>query len=154
MKKIAVLATLPVIALASCGKEDNQKKEVVNNAPINTQTQNNTTVKESSPVNENINTTTTNETWLVKKEFKLTYDLPDGRPLKFNWNLEIENWIIKSVNFPEYDLTNDVTYEVKFAKEMQINLVGKTLKWLQYDGMTGASLTTDAFNAYLNTINK
>jgi hypothetical protein len=41
MKKIAVLASLPLIALASCGKEDNQKKEVVNNTPVNGQNQNN-----------------------------------------------------------------------------------------------------------------
>jgi hypothetical protein len=53
MKKIVVLASLPVIALASCGKEDNQKKEVVNNVPANTETQN-TKVQENVNLNENI----------------------------------------------------------------------------------------------------
>lgn len=153
MKKIVVLASLPVIALSSCGKEDNQKKEIVNNTAVNTQTENKA-VQETAPLNENISSWTTNESWLTIKEFKLTYDLPNGKPLNFNWSLEIENWVIKKVNFPEYDLENAKTYEVKFAKKIQSDLVWKTLKWLQYDGITWASLTTKAFNEYLNTINK
>ena len=152
MKKIAILATLPVIALSSCGKEEVKNNEMPK-TPVNNQTENKQ-VQENVQLNENINSGTTNTSGIEVKEFKLTYDLPNWKPLQFNWNLEIENWIIKSVNFPEYNLEDAKTYGVKFAKKMQGDLVGKQLKWLKYDWMSWATLTTDAFNAYLNTINK
>jgi hypothetical protein len=106
------------------------------------------------PLNPQINSWVTDSTWIKIEEFKLTYNLPDGRPLKFNWNIEIENGKIKSLHFPELNLNDEKSYDVKFAKKMQSDLIWKEIKWLQYDGMTGASLTTNAFNTYLNTINK
>jgi hypothetical protein len=105
-------------------------------------------------LNPNINTRVTTTTWLTKKEFNLSCNLPNGKPLTFNWNLEIENWSVKAVNFPEYDLVNGKSYEVQIAKKMQADLIWKTVKWLQYDGMSWASSTTKAFNDFLNTINK
>ncbi len=152
MKKITTFAMLPLITLASCSKDT---------TPVVTPEANpvaNEAIPEANPVaNETLNTqitTTTNETGIVIKQFRLTYDLPDGQPLAFNGDIEIENGKIKSINFPEYDLSNDASYEVKFAKAMQVDLIGKEIKWLQYDGMSGASLTTDAFNKYLTTINQ
>lgn len=157
MKKITTFAVLPLIALASCSKDTNTQYTSEENNPV-TNTENvtpeNTEMTQSWKLDENITPSTTDAAWVVTKEFKLMYDLPDGKPLKFNWSLEIEAGKVKAVNFPEYDLENAQTYEVKFAKKMQIDLVWKELKWLQYDGMSGASLTTDAFNSYLNTINK
>lgn len=154
MKKIAVLAVLPTIALASCGKSENaSQNQAQNNAPANNTQNANIPVKDQT-LNPNINTQVTSSDWITTKDFNLSYNLPDGRPLTFKWNLEIENWAVKAVNFPAYDLVNDKSYEVEFAKKMQADLIGKQIKWLQYDGMSGASLTTKAFNDFLNTINK
>ncbi len=152
MKKIAALAVLPVIALASCGKTETIKQVTSTPTPSNGN-QNNANAQNNS-LNPNINTQVTNTAWITTKEFNLSYNLPNGKPLSFKWNLEIENWNVKSVNFPEYDLINWKTYEVQFAKKMQADLIGKQVKWLQYDGMSWASLTTKAFNDFLNTINK
>ncbi|MDD5769436.1 MAG: hypothetical protein PHE25_00560 [Candidatus Gracilibacteria bacterium] len=164
MKKITTLAILPLMALASCSKNE-EKVETPKNTPIETTQQ--TTPEVATPtevtnsgtetqeiLNQNISTGITNESGVSIKEFKLTYNLPDGKPLNFNGNLEIEGGKIKSVNFPEYDLINDQSYEVKFAQKLQSDIVGKEIKGLQYDGMSGASLTTNAFNEFLNTINK
>lgn len=160
MKKIASIAILPIIALASCGKNEETKVEM-------TQTPSEVATPEVSPevnvvsevssgetLNENVATTTTEQTGSTVKEFNLTYNLPDGRPLEFSGNIEIEDGKVKSVNFPKYDLTNPQSYEVKFAIKLQSDIVGKEVKGLQYDGMSGASLTTNAFNEFLNTINK
>lgn len=159
MKKITTFAVLPLIALASCSKNTETTPVVIPEVTPVSNTETVTPVEnkdmvQSGTLNEDITSSTTDTAWVVTKEFKLTYDLPDGKPLAFNGNLEIEAGKVKAVNFPEYDLTKDVTYEVKFAKKMQIDLVWKEIKWLQYDGMSGASLTTNAFNTYLNTINK
>lgn len=160
MKKIQALALLPIIALASCGKGEETKTETTptpSEVAIPEVTPEVTVVtQESTPetLNENIATATTQETWVSTKEFNLTYNLPDGRPLEFSGNLEIENGKIISVNFPKYDLTNPQSYEVKFAVKLQSDIIGKEVKGLQYDGMSGASLTTNAFNEFLNTINK
>lgn len=154
MKKIAALAVLPVIALASCGKTETVKQVTSTPTPSNGNGNQNNTNAQNNSLNPNINTQVTTTAWITTKEFNLSYNLPNGKPLSFNWNLEIENWAIKAVNFPTYDLVNDKSYEVQFAKKMQADLIGKTVKWLQYDGMSGASLTTKAFNDFLNTINK
>lgn len=159
MKKITTFAVLPLIALASCSKDTVTTPVVIPEVTPVTNTETvtpveNTEMTQSWKLDENITSSTTDTAWVVTKEFKLAYDLPDGKPLVFNGNLEIEAGKIKAVNFPEYDLENAQTYEVKFAKKMQIDLVWKEVKWLQYDGMSGASLTTGAFNKYLNTINK
>ena len=154
VKKIAIIAVLPAIALASCGKSENaSQNQTQNNTPANN-TQNANTSANNQALNQNINNQVTNTAWITTKNFNLTYTLPDGRPLTFKWNLEIDAGVIKLVNFPDYDLVNGKTYEVQFAQKMQKDLVWKQIKWLQYDGMSWASLTTKAFNDFLNTINK
>ncbi|MDD5213339.1 MAG: hypothetical protein PHG82_02855 [Candidatus Gracilibacteria bacterium] len=154
MKKIAALAVLPVIALASCGKTETVKQVTSTPTPSNGNGNQNNTNAQNNSLNPNINTQVTTTAGITTKEFNLSYNLPNGKPLSFNGNLEIENGAIKAVNFPTYDLVNDKSYEVQFAKKMQADLIGKTVKGLQYDGMSGASLTTKAFNDFLNTINK
>ncbi len=149
MKKFTALAILPVIFLTSCSETEQKVStdKTVSNSP-------NIETKENNSLDNNISTQITDSSGMVKKEFNLSYNLPDWRPLSFNWNLEIQNWVITAINFPEYNLTYGQWYEVEFAKKLQKDLIWKQIKGLQYDWMTWASLTTKAFSDYLSTINK
>lgn len=151
MKNFSFISILFIFVLSSCWQQNWNPQ--VNNSP-KTVWGNQITIKENNSLDNNISAQVTDSSGMVKKEFNLSYNLADWRPLEFSWNLQIENWTIKSVEFPNYDLVNWQWYEVEFAKKIQKDLIWKQIKGLQYDWMTWASLTTKAFNEFLNTINK
>lgn len=77
----------------------------------------------------------------------LEYESPGGIE-KNPITLTVENGVIRSVNVEVVtDIAASVEYQQNFAKEIGGKVIGKKLSELgEIDRVSGASLTTDAFN--------
>ena len=151
MKKITTLAMMPLFALASCWQDATNVESAswtTNQSAVEwTQTSTSTTL------NSNISSSVAT-TWKVDKTFEETYALPNWSTASVKWFLTINDWKVESIAFDWLDLSNDKNPVVTFAKWISSKIVGQSVKGLQVDTISGASLTTEAFNKFLNTINK
>ncbi len=152
MKKIATLAVLPVIALASCSKW--------NEAPVETSKNVDTTTSEVNTLNEtwatenlnnNISTTTT-ESWVINtKDFTFDYDLY-WTQVKVAWKFSLNKWVISSISFDWTEFEKWQQPLKMFTDKMSQDLVWKELKGLSIDTLSWASLVSWAFNKYLSSL--
>lgn len=150
MKKLAIAAILPLVALTSCNKE--QAQEVIETNTWNTNIDN--TWSEASTwevLNSEISASTMTSSWVEVKNFSQKYLLPNGEDSVLAWKIQLENWIIKSIEFPWLDL-NSWYPQATFAKAIWEKIIWKEIKWLQVDAVSWASLTTTAFNEYLKNL--
>lgn len=148
MKKIATLAVLPVIALASCWKNE----EVVNVTPTPLESENST--QEQSSTQENLNqnissTSVDSETMETEKSFEFSYE-KDGNIIPVSGKFVLENGIVKDMIIDWVDLTVESPL-ASFAKNAPAQIIWKELKWLQIDTVSGASYVTTWFNSFLAT---
>lgn len=149
MKKIATLAVLPVIALASCSKS--------NEAPVDTTTDSTTSsvdstneVTNNEALNENISTATMDtETWVVEKSFDFTYEI-NWFTVPVKWKFTIENSLVTAMTFEWINLDEE-TPLASFAKNAPAQVIWKSLEWLQIDTVSWASYVTMWFNEFLKT---
>ena len=79
----------------------------------------------------------------------LLYESPGGRE-ENPVSITLENGIITKIDFQvQTQIDASIRYQQQFAKELPAVIVGKKITGLQIDKLSGASLTTDAFNAAL-----
>jgi len=150
MKKLAIAAILPLVALTSCNKE--QAQEVVESNTWNTNIDNTwSEVSTWEVLNSEISASTMTASWVEIKNFSQKYLLPNGEESVLAWKIQLENWIIKSIEFPWLDL-NSWYPQATFAKAIWEKIIWKEIKWLQVDAVSWASLTTTAFNEYLKNL--
>lgn len=157
MKKIAIAAMLPVIALASCNKETNQEETKTLDS-TSTSTNENISVETSSWVenvelNQWIVSSETSQNWEEVKYFSQNYVLPNSETATLSWKMTIVDGKITSIEFPDVDLESGYP-QATFAKAIWEKVIWKEIAWLQVDAVSGASLTTMAFNEYLKEFSK
>lgn len=148
MKKIATLAVLPVIALASCSKNE----EVVNVTPTPLESENSTQEQLSTQenLNQNISSTSVDsETMETEKSFEFSYE-KDGNIIPVSGKFVLENWVVTEMIIDWVDL-NTNTPLASFAKNAPAQIIWKELKWLQIDTVSWASYVTTWFNSFLAT---
>lgn len=157
MKKIAIAAILPVIALTSCNKEPIQSEKVDLDASFpetveNISSETNSWV-ENVELNSWIVSSETSQNWEEVKYFWQNYVLPNGETATLAWKMTVVEWKITSIEFPDVDLESGYP-QATFAKAIWEKVIWKELTWLQVDAVSGASLTTMAFNEYLKQFSK
>lgn len=150
MKKIATLAILPVIALASCGKEE----QTLDTSLETTNTQNTNEVNTSSTeetLNQDISLTTTDsETSETERTFEFSYE-KDWNIISVSGKFIIENWVVKEMVVNWADLNEQTPLDM-FGRIAPFHVVWKNLNWLQIDSISGASYVTIWFNQFLSTL--
>lgn len=150
MKKIATIAVLPIIALASCSKEE----QTLENSIETTNTQNTTelnTISNEETLNQDISSTTTDsETIDNERAFEFNYEIW-GNIVPVKWKFILEEGKVKDMIFEGIDLTQESPLS-SFAKNAPAQVIWKELKWLQIDTVSGASYVTIWFNQFLSTL--
>ncbi|MGE4443554.1 MAG: hypothetical protein AB7E37_01005 [Candidatus Altimarinota bacterium] len=155
MKKIGALAILPIIALASCGKEEVVTPEVTTPVENNTPEVQNVNVEEQSNtenLNQNISSVETDsETQDTERLFAFSYE-EDGNIIPVSGKFLLENGKITGIVVDGVDVENDRTPLASFARNVPSQIVGKELKGLQVDTVSGASYVTVGFNNFLSSL--
>lgn len=133
-KKIWIVSIASTMLLASCwgNLTENNTWSIVN---TDTPSINNETW-------ENTNNVSNAKTIQINKSYSLwesTWSLV--------WSMVLENWIIKSVEFPWAQWPNKL-----FADNVWNQIIWKSIDWLKIDTISWASITSDAFNEFLNEI--
>lgn len=140
MKKIATLAVLPVIALASCEKE-----EVQINTPIESQNEVVNETTSTSTLNENITQTSTDE-----QAFNFNYEI-GGNQVPVSGKFVLEKGIVTEMIVNGATINGETPID-KFATNAPSQVIGKSLNWLKIDSVSGASYVTMGFNEFLTTL--
>lgn len=157
MKKIAIAAILPVIALTSCNKEPVQSEKVDLDSTSTNETENISSETNSWVENVELNSwivsSETSQNWEEVKYFWQNYVLPNGETATLAWKMTVVEWKITSIEFPDVDLESGYP-QATFAKAIWEKVIWKELTWLQVDAVSWASLTTMAFNEYLKQFSK
>lgn len=136
-KKISVVPAIALLFLAGCGTNNSTSQD---STVSNTSTNSTTTLTSSSSASK--------FSWTQTLDMAQNYDYGGGQAT-LKWKVNLENWIIKSVD------VIDAQGPIKaFADWINSKVVWKNIEWLQVDTITGASLTTAAFNQYLKDLNK
>lgn len=150
MKKIATIAVLPIIALASCSKEE----QTLETSLETTNTQNTTELNTNSTeetLSQDISSTTTNsETIDNERAFEFNYEIW-GNIVPVSWKFILENWIVKEMIVNGADINWETPLD-SFAKNAPEQVIGKALNGLQVDTISGASYVTIWFNQFLSTL--
>lgn len=157
MKKIQAAAMLPLFALASCGTATQTPVEEVTmdgNLEVTDETTTDVEVNvetEEVPMNEEVSMVeTTVESDVQTIEINAPYALPNGQQVSFTATLKVLNGFVVEVS----GLEDKMWTQISFAEAFPNAILGKELKGLQIDAISGASLTTMAVNQFLNTVNQ
>ncbi len=150
MKKLATIAVLPIIALASCSKEEQTlETSLETNNTQNTNELNTNSTEET--LNQDISSTTTDsETIGSEKTFEFNYE-KDGYIIPVSGKFILENWIVKEMIVNGADINWETPLD-SFAKNAPEQVIGKALNGLQVDTISGASYVTIWFNQFLSTL--
>lgn len=156
MKKIWALAILPIIALASCGKEE--VTPVVENTPVENITpevqpeSTGSLESNTETLNQNISSVETDSaTQDTERLFAFSYE-KDGYIIPVSGKFLLENGKISGIVVDGVDLEKDRTPISSFARNVPAQIVGKELKGLQVDTVSWASYVTVGFNNYLSSL--
>lgn len=150
MKKLATIAVLPIIALASCSKEEQTlETSLETNNTQNTNELNTNSTEET--LNQDISSTTTDsETIGSERTFEFNYE-KDGYIIPVSGKFILENWIVKEMIVNGADINWETPLD-SFAKNAPEQVIGKALNGLQVDTISGASYVTIWFNQFLSTL--
>lgn len=151
MKKVSYLFVVAIFALASCTK---QSVEQTNNTIETPENESNVSVDSGSSLtwtqevlNENISSgTTVNEGSVTKKDFSLSYTMPNWAEATMSWYITIDNWVVTWVWWMEWLQGPQKT----FAESIWNEIIWKEVSWLKIDTISWASLVTTAFNDFLS----
>lgn len=161
MKKIQALALLPIIALASCGKNEEVKVETTQSwvttedTSVKVETTQSGVTAEVATVEEE-GTGETLNSWIIavpvvtEQPFEFTYKL-GAQVVPVKWTIGIAEGKILSLVVDGVKPT-DKWPLVEFAKNAPLAVIWKEVKGLKIDSISGASLTTAWFNQYLSTL--
>lgn len=154
MKKIWALAILPIIALASCGKEE---VIPVENTPVENNTsevQDTNTVEQSNTetLDQNISSVETDaNTQDTERLFAFTYE-KDGYVIPVSGKFVLENGKITGIVVDGADVENGKSPIDSFARNVWSQIIGKELTGLQVDTVSWASYVTVGFNNFLSSL--
>lgn len=154
MKKIWALAILPIIALASCGKEE---VTPVENTPVENNTsevQDTNTVEQSNTetLDQNISSVETDaNTQDTERLFAFTYE-KDGYVIPVSGKFVLENGKITGIVVDGADVENGKSPIDSFARNVWSQIIGKELTGLQVDTVSWASYVTVGFNNFLSSL--
>ncbi len=155
MKKIWALAILPIIALASCGKEEVVTPEVTTPVENNTPEVQNVNVEEQSnteTLDQNISSVETDtNTQDTERLFAFTYE-KDGYVIPVSGKFLLENGKITGILVDGADIENGKAPIDSFARNVWAQIIGKELTGLQVDTVSGASYVTVGFNNFLSSL--
>lgn len=153
MKKLTTLAVLPVIALASCSKNEEVKVEDTTTQENSAQTQE-VKVEETTTtwLNENVAKTTTDSENSSEKAFEFIYEI-QGNKVPVKWKYTLVDSKVTSITIDWANTQNPQTPIDKFAVWVWEKVIGKELKWLKIDTVSWASYVTAWFNQFLSTFN-
>lgn len=153
MKKLTTLAILPVIALASCSKNQEVKVEDTTTPDNTSQTQEvkteNTTNTEI--LNENVAKTTTDTENAGEVNFEFIYEI-QGNKVPVKWKYTLTEGKVSDISIDGANTTNPQTPIDKFAVWVWEKVIWKELKWLKIDTVSWASYVTEWFNQFLSTL--
>lgn len=155
MKKIWALAVLPIIALASCGKQETAPVET--NTPVETTTPENldtmvTPEVKNETLDQNISSTETDvATQDTERLFAFSYE-KDGYIIPVSGKFLLENGKITGIVVDGTDPFNGKTPLDSFARNVWSQIIGKELKGLQVDTVSWASYVTVGFNSFLSSL--
>lgn len=159
MKKIQALALLPIIALASCGKNEEVTVETqkettpvatteVTSTPTEVTSQE--TPVEDEGTGETLNSGITAIPVATEQPYEFTYKLGD-QIIPVKWVFSIADWKVASMSIDGFK-PGDKWPFAEFAKNVPFAVIGKELKGLKIDSISWASLTSAGFNEYLATL--
>lgn len=154
MKKIWALAILPIIALASCGKEE---VNPVENTPVENNTsevQDTNTLEQSNTetLDQNISSVETDvATQDTERLFAFSYEI-QGNIVPVSGKFLLENGKITGIVVDATDVENGKTPLDAFARNVWAQIIGKELKGLQVDTVSWASYVTVGFNSFLSSL--
>lgn len=155
MKKIWALAILPIIALASCGKEEISPVETNTPAENITPQEMDTTVtpeETSQTLDQNISSMETDSaTQDTERLFAFSYE-KDGNIIPVSGKFLLENGKITGIVVDGTDVENGKTPLDSFARNVVEQIVGKELTGLQVDTVSWASYVTVGFNNFLSSL--
>ncbi|MCX8035348.1 MAG: FMN-binding protein [Candidatus Dojkabacteria bacterium] len=129
----------------------------VTDQPTTHTTNNDTTCTENDRcfVPSDINTTVTNQTSTYKNgsyTTEVAYSVPDGFN-KLKLSIKLENGKITEVNVTQSDIDSESKkYDRRFQSNYKSFVINQDIDNLRLDVVSGASLTTDAFNNALEKI--
>lgn len=170
MKKLGYIALLAIV-LASCSKTEQTPVETPTTDTTSSDTTSSVENTSNEELNENIalnetsngeststEVTSTESTWETatvattqssseKVNFDAGYTIPNGMNVSMTWYLEVKDWVIVWVGWME----NAQGPQKNFAEWVWAKVIWKEIKGLQIDTISWASLTTAAFNKYLET---
>lgn len=151
MKKISYLFVVAIFALASCTKQNVEQPNNTIETPENESNVSSTSGSSSTwaqeALNENISSGTTVNEWNVtKKEFNLSYTMPNWAEATMGWYITIDNWVVTWVWGMDWLQWPQKT----FADAIWTEIIWKEVSWLQIDTISWASLVTSAFNDFLS----
>ena len=144
--KKSIVSLLSLATLASCTTSSNTTVQTTPTVPETT----NTTMSPEKVATVTNTPATPSE---VAQTKELTYKSPAGTE-SIKVNMTTKDGVITSVTATPL-ATNPISLKMQtaFAGGVSKSVVGKAVKGLKVDTVSGASLTTGAFNAYLATMN-